>query len=137
MVDAVLGRPIVLPEPPASTQPVTTTATASGPRIGEASEDGTFGLVFSDFNGTAAVFEDMGYDGGGYGWHGVVDALVRMKAPKILKKLRYDPEASELVVLSKDRNAIEQVAELIREAARDRELLRTAIGKADPELMEG
>ncbi len=36
-------------------------------------EDGTYSLMFTDFDPTAEVFEEMDQEGGGYGWHGVVD----------------------------------------------------------------
>jgi hypothetical protein len=100
-------------------------------------EDGELSLVFEEFDSTAAIFEEMGQESGGYGWHGVVDALVRMKASKLKKKLQYDPEASMFVALSKDRDVLKQVAGLIRDALKDRALLRQAIAKADPEIMEG
>lgn len=99
-------------------------------------EDGTFSLCFEDFDATAATFEEMDQEGGSYGWHGVVDALVRMKAPKLKRKLRYDPEASMFVALSKDREALKQVAELIRNAIDDPALLKEAIENADPDLMD-
>jgi hypothetical protein len=99
-------------------------------------EDGTYSLLLTDFDRTAQTFEEMGQDGGGYGWHGVVDALVRMKAPKLKRKVRYDPEASMFVALSKDREALKQVAELIRSAIHEPALLKEAIEKADPELMD-
>ncbi|OWK45771.1 Imm51 family immunity protein [Fimbriiglobus ruber] len=99
-------------------------------------EDGTYSLIFTDFDGSAAVFEEMDQEGGGYGWHGVVDALVRMKAPKLKKRLDYDPEAGMFVALSKDKEALGQVAELIRNAVNDPKLLKEAIKKADPELMD-
>jgi hypothetical protein len=100
-------------------------------------EDGSFSLVFDDFDSTGVIFEEMDQESGGYGWHGVVDALVRMKAPKLKRKLDYDPEASMFVALSKDKDALKQVAELIRNAVNDPELLKQAIKKADPEIMEG
>jgi hypothetical protein len=99
-------------------------------------ENGTFSLVFDDFDATAATFEEMGQEGGGYGWHGVVEALVRMKAPRVAKKLSYDPEASLFAVVSKDRRALATVAGLIRSAIADPQLLREAIENADPELMD-
>jgi hypothetical protein len=99
-------------------------------------KDGTISLMITDFDATAEVFEEMGQEGGGYGWHGVVDALVRMKAPKIKKKIAYDPESSMFVAYSKDHKAIEQVGALIREAIQNPDLLREAIAKADPELMD-
>jgi hypothetical protein len=98
--------------------------------------DGTYSLVFDDFDATAEVFEEMDQQGGGYGWHGVVEALVRMKAPALRKKVNYDPEASMFVAYSKDRDALKEVAGLIRAAVKDPALLREAIENADPELMD-
>ena len=90
-------------------------------------DDGTCSLVFDDFDATAATFEEMGQEGGGYGWHGVVEALVRMKAPELRKKIEYDPEASMFSAISKDRDALKQVAGLIRAAVKDPALLKQAI----------
>ena len=106
-------------------------------QLGE--HDGDFFLTFDDFeaNGAGLVFDEAGFDGGGYGWHGVVEALVKMRVPKLRRKLAYDPEASMFSVSSKDRDALRQVAGLIREAIADPALLREAISKADPEVMEG
>src|SRR5262249_12980086 len=101
-----------------------------------AQEDGTYSLLLTDFDRTAATFEEMGQEGGGYGWHGVVEALVRMRAPKLKRKVRYDPEASMFVAYSKDREALKQVAALIRDAIAQPALLKEAIAKADPELMD-
>ena len=97
--------------------------------------DGTFSLSFDDFDPMAESFEELGQEGGGFGWHGVVEALVRMKAPHLAGRLEYDPEASMFVSLSPERRALEEVAGLIRDAIGDPALLREAIENADPELM--
>lgn len=99
-------------------------------------DDGNYSLCFTDFNATADTFEEMDQEGGGYGWHGVVDALVRMKAPKLQKQLDYDPEGSMFVALSDDKDVLKKVAELIRAAIADPKLLKQAIKKADPDLMD-
>lgn len=100
--------------------------------------EGSFSLTFDAFdtNGADAAFEEAGFDGGGYAWEGVVRALVQMHAPK-LKKLSYDPESSMFCVVSKDREAIEQVAALIQRVLADPAQLRDAIAHADPDIMEG
>lgn len=100
--------------------------------------DGEYYISFNDFNANDAdlIFEEAGYDGGGYAWHGAVEALVKMRAPKLRRKLEYDPEASLLQISSTDRDALRQVAALIREAIADPALLRKAISKADPEIMD-
>jgi hypothetical protein len=99
-------------------------------------EDGTYSLLLTEFDATASVFEEMGQEAGGYGWHGAVEALVRMKAPGLARKVKYDPEASMFVAYGKDRAALEKVAGLIRAAIQDPALLREAIENADPELMD-
>jgi hypothetical protein len=98
--------------------------------------DGTYSLGFDDFGPMAGVFEEMGYEGGGYGWHGVVDALVRRKLPRIARDLEYDPEGSLFAALSDDPNALNEVAVLIQNAMADPALLRQALENADPDLMD-
>ncbi|MEW6733097.1 MAG: Imm51 family immunity protein [Acidobacteriota bacterium] len=99
-------------------------------------EDGTFSLLFTDFDGTIGIFEEMGMEGGGYSWHAVVDALVRMEVPELSKKLSYDPEASMFVAISSDANVLKEIARLIRNAIKDPQLLKMAITNADPELID-
>lgn len=99
-------------------------------------DDGTFSLLFTDFDKAAATFEEMDMEAGGYAWHGVVDALVRLKAPKLKRKVKYDPEASMFVAYGKDKDSLGQVAQLIRDAVANPALLREAIENADPDLMD-
>jgi hypothetical protein len=99
-------------------------------------DDGTFSLVFDDFDPAADTFEEMGFDAGGYAWHGVVEALVRLRAPRLRKEVNYDPEASMFVAYGKSKEALKAVAALMREAIADRDLLREAIENADPDLMD-
>jgi hypothetical protein len=99
-------------------------------------DGGHYSLIFDDFHLTEDVFEEMGFEAGGYAWHGVVEALVRMKAPKLAKRLEYDPEASMFAVLSDDLEALKKVAELMRKAIANPALLKEAIQKADPNLMD-
>ena len=96
---------------------------------------GSFSLMLTAFDQWATTFEEMGQEGGGYGWHGVADALVRLKAPKLKKKLDFDPEGSMFVAFGKDRDALTQLANLMLEAMGDPAILREAIGKANPKLM--
>ncbi|MDB5310470.1 MAG: hypothetical protein JWO38_4672 [Gemmataceae bacterium] len=98
-------------------------------------DDDWYSLSFSAFDATNAIFEAEGLEGGGYGWHGVVDALIRMQAPKIKRRLQFDPEGSAFVVLSKSRDALVQVAHLIRSAVADPDILRAALKKANRKLM--
>ena len=102
-------------------------------------DDGGFLLSFDDFSASPAIdeaFEKAGYEGGGYGWHGVVEALVRMQAPHLASKLDYDPEASSLTISSTSHEALVQVGALMRDAMTDAELLQEALKNVDPELMD-
>jgi hypothetical protein len=65
----------------------------------------------------------------------VVEALVRMKAPRLTGLMGYDPEGSMFVALSEDREALREVAGLIRATIAEPDLLREAIRHADPGLM--
>lgn len=98
--------------------------------------DSSYSLVFTEFGSTAETFEEMELEAGGYAWRSVVDALVRMKVPKLAKKLSYDPEASMFAAISDDEEVLKQVAELIRQAIADPKLLKQAIRMADAELMD-
>jgi hypothetical protein len=42
--------------------------------------EGSHSLMLTEFDRWAETFEELGQEGGGYGWHGVADALVRLKA---------------------------------------------------------
>ena len=99
-------------------------------------DDGTYSLIFTDFDTTQPTFEELGQEGGGYGWHGVVDALIRMRKLKLGKKVGFDPESSMFAAYGKDKDALQQVADLIREAVADPKLLKKAIENADPDLMD-
>ena len=96
----------------------------------------SFNLYLDEFDQCAEVFEEMDYDGGGYGWHGVADAIIRLNAPHLAGKIEFDPEASLFVAYGPDRAAIEELARLLKSAIDDETLLRTAIENADPELMD-
>ncbi|VTS00563.1 Uncharacterized protein OS=Singulisphaera acidiphila (strain ATCC BAA-1392 / DSM 18658 / VKM B-2454 / MOB10) GN=Sinac_4631 PE=4 SV=1: Imm31 [Gemmata massiliana] len=99
-------------------------------------EGGTFSLVREEFDGWYGAFEDAGYEGGGRGWHGVADALIRLKAPLLKKKVRFDPEASTFVAHGTDREVVLRLAKLMKEATADPAVLREALANGEPDLME-
>jgi len=96
---------------------------------------GSFSLMLTQFEPWAATFEQMSQEGGGCGWHGVADALIRLMAPKLKKKIDFDSEASMFVAFGKDRDALVQLAKLLLEAMARPEVLMEAIEKAHPKLM--
>lgn len=101
-------------------------------------EEGDFSLAFSvpnsDIESAELIFDQMGYDTNGYAWDAVVDALVRMRAPDLVSKLNYNSEGSMFCVESSDPEALKQVAQLIRDALQNVDLLKEALKNADPEL---
>jgi hypothetical protein len=97
--------------------------------------DGPTSLMLTEFDEWSEAFEDAGYEGGGYGWHGVADALIRLKAPKLKKKVRFDPEASMFVAHGPDRAALVQLAKLMKGAMTDPAVLREALANVKPGLM--
>ena len=91
--------------------------------------------MLTEFAQWEATFEQLSQEGGGYGWHGVADALVRLNAPKLKTKINYDPEGSMFVAYGKDRDALVQLAKLLPRAMTKSDVLMVAIEKADPRLM--
>ena len=99
-------------------------------------EDGSYGLIFDDFEPTQSYLEERELMGGGYTLHGIVDGLVRARAPAICGELEYDPEASMFVVRSSSREALATIAGLIRTAQQDRRVLEEGLDNADPSILE-
>lgn len=101
-----------------------------------AEHEGRFCLMLTEFDACYEIFEEAGYESGGYGWHGVSEALIRLRAPHLAKKIQFDPEASMFVAYGKDRAALEELARLLIRAMNDESLLREALENADAELMD-
>ena len=98
--------------------------------------ENSFSLLLTEFDAGAEVFEEHGYESGGYGWHGVADALIRLHAPQLADKVKFDPESSMFCAYGPDRAALKALAELLKRAMNEPELLKSALENADPELMD-
>jgi Immunity protein 51 len=85
---------------------------------------------------TSSIFEAHGLEALGYAWHGVTEALVRLHAPEIANLVKYDPESSMFSAYGDDRDALLRVAQLIREAQHNPDLLEEALKHANPELLD-
>lgn len=99
-------------------------------------EKGYYGLSFSAFELADDVTELRELQGGGYTWHGLVEAMVRLRAPWWARELEYDPEGDTFVVLSKNPAALRKIAALIRKAVDDHAFIREALANADTEILE-
>jgi hypothetical protein len=97
--------------------------------------EGSYSVMLTEFDEWAEAFEEAGYEGGGYGWHGVADALIRLKAPKLKKKVKFDPEGSMFVAHGPDREALFELAKLMKLAMSDPAVLREALANVNPRLM--
>jgi hypothetical protein len=77
-----------------------------------------------------ADLEKRGFQGGGESWAGIVEALIALEQPDLRARVRFDPEAEILVLWSRDRRALQDVARLIDAAKRDRALFERAVETA-------
>ena len=103
---------------------------------GEAMGDPRYGIMFDEFGQTQEVLEAKGLMGGGYTWHGIVEAMIRTKHPEFAADISYDPEGSMFCARSSNLVALRCVAASIREALTDPIVLEEAIRNADKSIME-
>jgi hypothetical protein len=97
--------------------------------------DGRFFLAIQDTDPkSAALFEEKGLQGGGYTWEGLLTALLQLKMPDVLPQLEIGAEADNMYAYCDDRAILEKVAELVRTATTDHELLMAAIESAGDDL---
>lgn len=98
-------------------------------------EDFGFCLTVTDTDDrTYALFEELELQGGGYTWEGIVTALAEMRMPEVLPLLRIGAEADNMYADCPDRGVLERLAQLIRDACADHELLKAAIKHAGENL---
>lgn len=88
---------------------------------------GTYCLMLSDTHmgdPAAAVFQENGYEGGGYSWTGAARSAVAAHAPELTDRLAYDPEAGLFVAYGTNPDALARLGTLLREAHEDPAVLR-------------
>lgn len=98
--------------------------------------NGSFSLLLTQFEQGAEVLEENGFEGGGYAWHGIAEACIRLRAPHLSDRMKFDPESSMFVAYGPDRAALEELAALLKSAMNDPALLQSAIENANPDLMD-
>lgn len=99
---------------------------------------GSYCLMLSDADmiDVQDIFEECGYDGGGYGWAGVARSAVRMHAPEIADRVKYDPEAGMFVAYGSDPAALERLGGLLHAALGDRQALAELIRAGEPDWFD-
>lgn len=95
-----------------------------------------FSLIFSEFDQSEAIFNEYDMEGGGYAWHAVLDALIRLHAPELIDTIDFDPEGSMFAAVSRSQKALEQLGSLLEHALDDEDFLREGIENADLELLD-
>lgn len=99
---------------------------------------GNYCLMLSDSHMVELedVFAERGYEGCGYGWNGVAEVLVRLRAPELHGRMGFDPEAGMFVAYGTDEAALRSLGTLLREAHSDRALLAELIDAGEPEWFD-
>lgn len=95
-------------EPPPS--PDDAAAFAPGSLV---TQDDDYSLVYAEFPHCPA-FDELGIEGGGYTWHGLVEHVLREDAPRALRKVSFDPEGSLFCAVSADLSALRDVARALK-----------------------
>jgi hypothetical protein len=86
---------------------------------------------------TQAVFEKHGWDGNGYDWGEVGQALALMKMPERASQLFFDPEGEYLLVLGPNRAVMDELAGWLWMAIEYPELLEEAMRVAEEHGFDG
>lgn len=99
---------------------------------------GSFCLLLSDAHMVALEehFNARGYEGNGYGWTGVARQLLRVQAPELEGRMRFDPEAGTFCAYGEDEGALRALGELMRQAWGDPERLGALIEGAEAEWLD-
>jgi hypothetical protein len=78
------------------------------------------------------VFDDHAQYGYGFGWDAVAKQVVR-EDPSLAGKIQTRPEPTRWRAASRDRPALETLAQRLAEAYHDRKVLGALISAADPQ----
>jgi hypothetical protein len=94
---------------------------------------GSFSLILSDkMVDVADRFVAAGQMGHGYDWESVARTVVRLDAPDLADRFRYDPEAGMFCAYGSDEAALRALGELLCAAFHDGERLTALIEAVDP-----
>ncbi|GLF99168.1 immunity 51 family protein [Streptomyces yaizuensis] len=100
---------------------------------------GHYCLMLTDDHMMAAeeTFAELGYEAGGYGWAGVARSALRARlGPEAAGAVGMDPEAGMFVAYGDDPAALRALGAVLREALRDRAVLRELIEAGEPDWFD-
>jgi hypothetical protein len=94
--------------------------------------DGKFSLLLEA--GTTEVddvIEELGHEPNGYFWEGLARLLIDTQAPELDGRLGFDPEAGMFCAYGQNRDALQELADLLEPAANDPDRMRQLIALAE------
>ena len=91
-------------------------------------------LILSDDHMLALsdVFAEHDHEGGGYDWDTVARTALRLQAPHLEGRVKFDPEAGMFCAYGPDQAALRELGEVLVGVYRDRASLAELIAAADP-----
>lgn len=92
-------------------------------------EDGSFSLIYSDFDEHIDLLEENGGQGGGYSWESMIRAVLELRDIE-LGDVDFDPEGDTFCAASKSEASLAKVAGIIKELGMDKALMTKAIAVA-------
>lgn len=60
-----------------------------------------------------AYLNELGYQGGGPSWKGIVFGAIKLSEPNLLDEIRFDEEAEGLIIWSNDNETLKKIGRLI------------------------
>jgi hypothetical protein len=100
-------------------------------------DENTFALVCEcEDEDTIMRFNEMGYDGNGYTWHGILESISRLVFEGGAEDLSFSPEADSAMVTSPNKDRLETLASEARKAFTDSAYMERVIANADEEELE-
>ncbi|MFE3542766.1 Imm51 family immunity protein [Nocardia sp. NPDC059177] len=98
-------------------------------------QPGTYCLMLTDseMSEGAEVFDEAGYEASGYSWTGIARAALTVRAPELVDRVKFDPEAGMMVAYGSDADALRTLGTYLQEALRDRTVLAGFLAAGDPE----
>lgn len=99
-------------------------------------DGGVFALICEcEDEKTIMKFNEMGYDGNGYTWDGILESISRLVFENV-EDLSFSPEADSAMVTSANRDKLDTLAAEARKAFSTPDYLERVIENADPEHLE-
>ncbi|SCE97737.1 Imm51 family immunity protein [Micromonospora mirobrigensis] len=76
------------------------------------------------------LISELGHEPNGYFWEGIVELLVSTEVPALDGRFVSDPEGGAYFATGEDRQALDELAVLLRAVAADRDRLRRLVAHA-------